>query len=146
MSPGRSEAAALDPAARAAIEQLIHRHAWLIDHGAAGKVAELFTEDGALHGIGSDKLGRPAIAEWARQRAAMTERRSRHVHGNILIEPEGVDQARGTVIVTLYRHDGAGEASATPLLIGEYADRYHKQADGRWLFAERRFAILFGKG
>lgn len=146
MSAGRNSAAALDLAGRAAIEQLIHRHAWLIDHGDAGTVAELFTEDAALYGIGPDKLGGPAIAEWARQRAAMTERRSRHVHGNILIEPEGVDQARGTVIVTLYRHDGAGEASATPLLIGEYADRYSRQADGSWLFAERRFAILFGRG
>jgi len=145
MSAGRDGASALDPASRAAIEQLIHYHAWLIDHGEAGKVAELFTEEAALHGIGPDKLGRPAIAEWARQRAAMTPRRSCHVHGNILIEPEGEAQARGTVIVTLYRHDGEGEAPATPLLIGEYADRYCRQADGRWLFAERRFAILFGK-
>jgi hypothetical protein len=70
--------------------------------------------------------------------------RSRHLQSNILIEPVGADVARGWVALTLYRHDGSGEGSATPLLIAEYADRYVREPDGSWLFAERRLAVLFG--
>lgn len=136
--------AGLSPQDRLAIEQLIQRHAWLIDHGEADKVGELFAEDGALYGIGPDKVGRKAIAEWGRQRAAMAERRSRHLQSNILIEPLAADAARGWVALTLYRHDGPGEGSATPLLIAEYADRYVKGPGGTWLFAERRLTVLFG--
>ncbi|SEM70940.1 SnoaL-like domain-containing protein [Bosea lupini] len=136
--------AGLSPQDRLAIEQLIQRHAWLIDHGEADKVGELFAEEGALYGIGPDEVGRKAIAEWGRQRAAMAERRSRHLQSNILIEPLAADAARGWVALTLYRHDGPGEGSATPLLIAEYADRYVKGPDGTWLFAERRLTVLFG--
>lgn len=136
--------AGLSPQDRLAIEELIQRHAWLVDHGEADKVGALFAEDAALYGVGPDKIGRTAIAEWGRQRATMTERRSRHVQSNILIEPAGPDTARGWVVLTLYRHDGPGEGSAVPLLIAEYADRYAREPDGTWLFAERRLAVLFG--
>lgn len=136
--------AVLAPQDHIAIEQLIQRHAWLIDHGEADKVGELFADDGALYGVGPDKVGRAAIAEWGRQRAAMGERRSRHVQSNILIEPAGPDAARGRVVLTLYRHDGPGQGSATPLLVAEYADRYAKDPHGSWLFAERRLTVLFG--
>jgi ketosteroid isomerase-like protein len=134
----------IDVGSRAAIEHLINYHAWLIDHGEADRVADLFTAEAALYGVGPDKIGRDAIAEWGRQRAAMTQRRSRHVHANILLEADGDRAARGTVILTLYRHDGAGEGQASPLLIAEYTDRYSKQPDGQWLFAERRLSVLFG--
>ena len=117
MSGGVRIATGLSPQDHIAIEQLIQRHAWLIDHGEADKVGELFAEDGALYGIGSDKIGRAAIAGWGRERAAMSERRSRHVQSNILIEPVAPDAARGSVALTLYRHDGPGPGSATPLLI-----------------------------
>lgn len=136
--------AGLAPGDRLAIEQLIQHHAWLIDHGEANKVGQLFAEDGALYGVGPDKIGREAIAEWGRQRAAMNERRSRHVQSNLLIEPIASDAARGWVVLTLYRHDGPGPGSATPLLIAEYADRYARGPDGTWLFAKRRLTVLFG--
>ena len=138
------DAGRLDIGDRIAIVDLIERHAWLIDHGRAGEVAALFTEDAALYGAGPDKHGRAAIAEWARQRAAMAERRSRHVQSNILVEPAGPGQAQGTVLLTLYRHDGPGLGPATPLLVAEYADRYRRGADSAWRFAERRIDILFG--
>jgi hypothetical protein len=137
-------AAGLDPTDRAAIEDLVHRHAWLIDHGQADRVGDLFIEDGALYGAGPDKHGRAAIAAWGAQRAAMHQRRSRHVHGNILIEPLEADAARGWTILTLYRHDGPGEASSSPLLVAEYADLYRREPDGVWRFAERRLSVLFG--
>lgn len=137
--------ARLNPEDRAAIEDLIQRHAWLIDHGESDRIGELFTTDAALYGVGPDKVGRSAIAAWGAERAAMRERRSRHVQSNILIEPISPDTARGFVVLTLYRHDGAGPGSATPFLICEYADRYRKEPDGEWRFAERRLSVLFGQ-
>ncbi|MBS7707763.1 nuclear transport factor 2 family protein [Chelatococcus asaccharovorans] len=133
------------PEDRAAIEELIQRHAWLIDHGEANRIGELFTQDATLHGVGACKVGRAAIAAWGAERAAMRGRRSRHVHSNILIEPVSPDAARGWLVLTLYRHDGPGLGSAAPLLICEYADRYRKEPDGAWRFAERRLAMLFGE-
>ncbi|UZF92980.1 nuclear transport factor 2 family protein [Bosea sp. NBC_00550] len=137
--------ARLNPEDRAAIEDLIQRHAWLIDHGESDRIGELFTTDAALYGVGPDKVGRAAIAAWGAERAAMRERRSRHVQSNILIEAVSPDTARGFVVLTLYRHDGAGPGSATPFLICEYADRYRKEPDGEWRFAERRLSVLFGQ-
>ncbi len=134
----------IDVSVRQAIEALIHEHAWLIDHGQAERVADLFVEDARLLGVGPDKIGRPAIAQWARTRAAMRDRRSRHVQTNIRLEPEAGDRIRGTVILTLYRHDGPEPGSAAPLLIGEYEDIYVKCADERWRFLERRLSPVFG--
>ncbi|SFJ07169.1 SnoaL-like domain-containing protein [Bosea sp. OK403] len=130
---------------RVAIEDLIQRHAWLIDHGESDRIGELFTQDAALYGIGPDKLGRAAIANWGAERAAMRDRRSRHVQSNILIEPISPETARGCVVLTLYRHDGPGPGSATPFLICEYDDRYRKDADRAWRFTERRLSVLFGE-
>jgi hypothetical protein len=136
---------AIDPATYEAIERLVQEHAWLIDHGEAGKLPDLFTGDGRLIGIGPERAGRAAIAEWAMQRQAMTDRRSRHVQTNIRLEPASEGVIHGTVVLTLHRHDGPGEGDPGPLLVGEYADVYMRCPDGRWRFAERRLTVLFGK-
>ncbi len=129
---------------RARIEELVHEHAWLIDHGRAAEVVELYAEDARIKGIGADKVGRAEIAAWAQQRAAMHERRSRHSQTNIRLDTLASDRIAGTVLLTLYRHDGEGPGSATPLLVGEYTDVYVMHADGRWRFQDRDLAILFG--
>ena len=132
------------PADQVAIEALVHRHAFLIDHGRASHVAELYTHDARLYGIGPDKIGRAAIAEWAAAREAMTARQSRHVQTNILLERAEDGHVRGTVVLTLYRHDGQGPRSAAPILIGEYHDLLSREPDGAWRFVERRLVTLFG--
>ena len=134
---------AVDAAARQAVEALVHRHAWLIDRGQAGEVAELYTEDAVLTGIGPEKRGRAAIAAWASAREAMTGRRSRHVQTNLLVEDGGDGLLTGHVTLTLYRHDGEGGAP-TPMLVGDYSDRYRLGADGAWRIAERRLTVAFG--
>lgn len=141
MTPERPTLAA---AVRSAIEELVQEHAWLIDQGEAQRVPDLYTEDARLLGIGPDKVGRAAIQAWADQRAALTDRRSRHVQTNLRLETMSDERVRGTVVLTLYRHDGEGRGSAAPLLVGEYADTYHKGSDGLWRFAERRLSVLFG--
>ena len=105
---------------------------------------ELYTADARLTGIGPDKIGITAISQWAEQRAAMKERRSRHVQTNIVLEGLSPRLIRGTVVLTLFRHDGSGDAPSTPVLVGEYNDAYALCADGRWRIGERHLAILFG--
>ncbi len=139
-----TNAAAVPAETRQAIEALIHEHAWLIDHGAANRVPTLFTGDARLIGLGSDRIGRDAITAWALARAAMSDRTSRHVQTNIRIEPGSGGTMRGTVVLTVYRHDGPGLGSSAPLLIGEYEDIYAQGADGAWRIAERRLTVLFG--
>ena len=134
----------VDPGTRQAIEQLVAEHAWLIDHGQAGRIAALYTDDARVLGIGPDKVGQPAIQAWAAERAAMTERRSRHVQSNLRLVSVSPEECRGTVVLTLYRHDGPGRADPAPLMVAEYDDIYRKREDGAWLFEERRFSILFG--
>ena len=134
---------ALEPDVWLAIEALIHEHAWLIDHGQADRVAGLFTDDARLLGIGADKVGHDAIAQWAAERAAMTERCSRHVQSNIRLVPAGPGQVQGTVLLTLYRFDGPGMGQPLPLLVAEYDDLYRHCPDGRWRFAQRRLTTLF---
>lgn len=84
------------------------------------------------------------IQRWANDRAAMTERRSRHVQSNLRRVPVSPAECRGTVVLTLYRHDGPAPATSQPLMIAEYDDTYVKGADGAWRFGARRLSILFG--
>ena len=131
------------PEVRLAIEALIHEHAWLIDHGQADRVVDLYTDDAKVLGIGPDKIGRDAIAAWASERAAMTGRCSRHAQSNIRLVPAAAGQVQGTVLLTLYRFDGAGPGPATPLLVAEYDDLYQHCPDGRWRFKQRRLTTVF---
>lgn len=135
----------VDSATRLAIERLIYDHAWLIDHGQADRVPELYTEAARMLGVGPDKVGRSAITAWAQERAAMTTRRSRHVQSNIRLEAVSPTVVNGTVILTLYRHDGDGPGSPAPLLIGEYEDVYQRGADDDWRFSERKLSVIFGR-
>ena len=140
----RTVTGAIDPTTHLAIERLVAEHAWLIDHGQASRVVDLYTGDGRVLGIGPDKVGRAAIAEWADARQAMDGRQSRHVQTNLRLAPASGETVSGTVVLTLYRHDGPGKAPSAPVLVGEYADLYAKGPDGTWRFAERRFSVLFG--
>ena len=137
-------AKAIETADRLAIEALIHEFSWLIDHGEAQNLPGLFTEDARVLGVGPAKVGQQAIAEWGRERAAMTQRRSRHVQSNIRLKAVSESVVHGTVVLTLYRHDGEGPGSSSPLLIGEYQDAYQRGADHNWRFSERSLAVLFG--
>jgi len=134
----------VDPDTRQAIEQLVAEHAWLIDHGQADRIDTLYAGDARVLGIGPDKVGQAAIQAWAAERAAMTDRRSRHVQSNLRLVAVSPDECRGTVVLTLYRHDGPGKADPALLMVAEYDDVYRKREDGVWLFEERRLSILFG--
>ena len=136
----------LAPGVRDAIAALVAEHSWLIDHGEADRIAELFTEDGQMFGVGPDLIGLDAIRAWSVTRAAMHERTSRHVCTNLRLQQISDDEVHGTVILTVYRRDGPGPGKATPLLVGDYDDIYRRVADETWRFARRRVTLAFEGG
>lgn len=125
------------------IEALIYEHAWLVDHGEAHRLHELYTEDGRLLGVGPDKIGKAALAAYGTDRRGQTGRTARHVCTNIRLQPDGAGRVKGTALCTLFRSDGPSIGTADPVAVGEYDDIYVRQPDGRWLILERRMTLVF---
>ncbi len=134
----------LAPGVCEAVEALVAEHAWLIDHGQADEIAELYTEDGSMHGVGPDLIGRDAIAAWSVNRAAMRDRVSRHVCTNFRLVPVADDEVHGTLILTVFRHDGVGQRVTLPFMVGDCEDIYRRGDDGTWRIARRRITPAFG--
>lgn len=133
----------LDPQVRAEIEALAIEHAWLVDNDRADLLADLYTEDGRMIGIGPDKIGQDAIRAYGKTRAGMTQRIARHVVSNMRILPDGPDRVRSTHIVTLFRADGAAVPPADPIAVADIHEIHVRNAQGRWRIQERRLAIIF---
>ncbi len=134
----------LAPGVREAVEALVAEHAWLIDHGQADRISELYAEDGKMYGVGPDLIGRDAIAAWSLSRAAMRDRVSRHVCTNLRLVPVSEDEVHGTSILAVFRHDGPGARPTVPFMVGDCEDVFRRGADGAWRIAERRMTPAFG--
>ncbi len=109
-----SENLVIDPVLRTEIEALIIEHAWPVDHNESYRLADLYTENGRLLGVGSDKVGRKALTEYGAERAGMAKRTARHVINNIRLIREGETRISGASIIILFRADGEERAPADP--------------------------------
>src|SRR2546430_475141 len=78
----------------------IYEYAYLLDHGAGGAVADLFTEDGEWHAPGTDLIGREEIRRFFDERPP--EWLTRHICTNPMVDVTGVDEATGITYVTVY--------------------------------------------
>jgi len=129
-------------------ERLVTAYCHYVDHGEAGRIAELFTEDGVWKSPEATLDGRDAIRKAMDERQANVGRMSRHVCSNLLIDIVDDDHAEGVVYLTLYRHDGKEGRPLSPLespaLVGEYRDRFLRTAEG-WRFTYREAAASFLK-
>jgi len=132
----------IDANTRAEIEALAIEHAYLLDHHQSEKLADLYTEDGKMHGIGPAQQGRAALVEYGKKRAAMKERQARHVVSNIRLVADGPDRIRGALIITLFRADGPAMGTADPVAVADANDVYVRK-DGRWRIAERKLSLAF---
>lgn len=131
----------IDAPLRNTIEALSIEYAWLIDHGRADEVAELFTSDAILD-TGEQSAGIVAIRETLDKRAAL-DIRSQHVVSNVRLVAEAADRIRGTVAMTVYRRAGDQVGEAESVIVAESDDVYQRDAQGRWLFAQRRLVPRF---
>jgi hypothetical protein len=134
--------AAIDAADHQEIIALVHQHAWLQDGPDTERLAELYLEDGRLYGIGPERKGRAAIAEYGRKRAALKGRTARHVVSNHRLWPLEDGRIGGHLIVTLYRHDGDGPWTPEVCAIADAHDIYGRYKDGHWKLAERRLELI----
>jgi SnoaL-like domain len=128
-------------------ERLVYAYCHLIDHGEAGQVGDLFTEDGKWISPEASHEGQAAVTTAFRARQANTQRMSRHICSTPLIEVDDADSATGVTYLQLYRHDGDPGRRISPLddlpeFVGEYHDTFRRTPQG-WRFQTRRFVAVF---
>ncbi len=133
--------AVIAPAIRAEIEELVYAHAWLLDHGRGEEIADLYTDDGVMLGVGPERHGREGILGYARARKP--SRTARHVCTNLRLESLDEGRIAGAFIITLYRSDDTPPLDATPVAVADINDEYRLCSDGRWRIARRHIAIVF---
>lgn len=127
---------------RVAIEALGIEYFYLLDHGQAEKLADLFTEDGVQdQSDGKPKVGRQAIRDYyaARSKTQIT----RHVSTNLRLVFTARDRVEGTRTFTRYAGEGPATPPAVPT-VAEYQEVYVRGSDHRWRFALRKVTSLFG--
>jgi hypothetical protein len=129
-----------------ACERLVTQYCHLVDHGEASRIADLFSKDGVWASTENSMTGQDQVRAGFLVRENNKARMSRHVCSNLLVDVLDEDHARGTVYLTLYRHDGKEGRSISPLdgpvMVGEYRDRFVRSAEG-WRFERREVAVDF---
>lgn len=131
---------------------LLHRYCWLIDSGNASQVALLFTTSGTWI-LGKSKVsGTAALRGSFAVREAATERTTRHVLTNLVIEidpgsADGPSSATGRGYLTAYRHDAQVRGSDPaplpgPVMVGDMHAEFVCR-DGIWLINTLRTSPSF---
>lgn len=125
-----------------ALHDLVHEFAHRVDFGPAETIADLFAEDGWYRWGEKRSVGRDAIREAYRQRAARGVRTARHLCTNLRVSMVSDDEARGESIWLIFAEDGPPPHPAAPLLVADVHDVYVRR-DGRWLFQSRQLDDVF---
>lgn len=134
--------------AERACERLIVEYCRRVDFGDAGRIADLFTEDGIWSGVDLVLTGRAEIREWFVRREALSRRVSRHVCTNVGVDVVAADEARSICYLINYRHDRREGDDAMPVpadvpkFVGECRDHFRRTPDG-WRFAQRHVDVAF---
>jgi len=135
----------ISPEDRIAIENLLTEFGWLVDHGRAGEVADLFTEQAVLATPMFTLSGSEAIAKQFSKRAKDDTRISRHIWTNLRLTALAEDRVKAEMIVQTYVATGKPPAKTDGLVVGDSLDIVEKQ-DGVWRFSERRLVVAFKGG
>jgi 3-phenylpropionate/cinnamic acid dioxygenase small subunit len=125
------------------IRNLLGLYCERIDAGDFAALAALFAggcladEHGTVFASGRDEV----LAMWQRQTILHDESpRTRHVTANPVIdvdEEAGTARARSSYVV----FQGTDEMPLQPIASGRYADTFRRDAQGRWQWSERRYAL-----
>jgi hypothetical protein len=131
-----------------ACERLLVEYCRRVDFGEAGRIADLFVEDGTWQGTDLLLTGRDEIRAWFQRREGVTRRVSRHVCTNVAVDLVRPDEAVSLSYLVNYRHDRAEGDTALPVptevpkYVGELRDRFRRTPDG-WRFAARQVDVAF---
>ncbi len=108
-----------------------HRH----DSRDADGYADLFARDGSFVSARAQHRGRGAVKEFIADlyRSQPTERRTKHLCGNSIID---VDGQSATAVTDFVAYERQGDGPWQVHTIGQYQDKLVLE-DGMWRFAER---------
>jgi hypothetical protein len=118
--------------------QLIYRFYACLDEHNYDELATLFAPTGAWVRLGKELVGPAGILEGIRERENWL---TAHLVTNVRIQVVGVDVARSSQFVTLYRHENwdlnSGPAPVVlPLGVLRHQDELVR-FDGRWMFQRK---------
>ncbi len=119
----------------------------LVDNGLAGKVHELFTEDGSINGPGLSMQSKAEIATKFAERGKDKNRVSRHIWTNPRFERIDDDTIRVCTVVQTYVHslleDEQLPAPAQSFIVGDSVDVMKFCSDKQWRFQSRELKVVF---
>jgi hypothetical protein len=131
----------------AACRRLVVAVAEYVDAGEAGRIADLFTDDGEFAMPARDVrlVGHDALRAGFGVREAM-QRTSRHICGNIVVTVDGPDRATGSSYLLAFVHDGPPDGQPLPMDgpadLDDVHDEYVRTGDG-WRIARRILTTAF---
>lgn len=128
---------------RISIEAILTEFGWLVDHGKADQVADLFTEKGVIKTPMFTLNGKEEIARQFGERAKDTSRLSRHIWTNLRLKKIDDNQIRAQMAVQTYVANGEPPMKPDSLVVGDSLDLLELCDDGVWRFQERQLVIVF---
>ena len=128
---------------RLEIEDLNAAFARHLDHNEIGALVDLFTEDAQYTHGERRSAGREEIERLFRNRIAKGPRTSRHLYSGLTISIQSASEATGQSVCLSFAADGEPPLPARPFLVADFVDRYRRDDDGRWRFAERHIHRVF---
>src|SRR5262245_3629345 len=127
---------------RQQLEEVNYEFAHRVDFGPAETTADLFVQDGWYAWGEKRSVGREAIREAYRQRAARGVRTARHLFTNLQLTRLSENEALGRSIMLIFAEDGPPPHPAVPLLVADVEDVYVRERGG-WLFRSRQLTDVF---
>jgi 3-phenylpropionate/cinnamic acid dioxygenase small subunit len=132
----------LDTDACHACQDLMIRSYRLVDEGHAGRVTELFTDDGRFAvGDSIEVSGKESLASFFAAREAEKERKTRHCLTNLSFSPISADEAAVRATLLLFVLNGSHPT--TPSALADVEDRCRWEGGG-WRIAERTTTLVAG--
>jgi len=114
------------------------------NNGGHGTSPRFYTEDGIFHAGNTPIQGHQAIEEFLVRRVSRGPRTARHIVSNFRPRFDGETGATTQCTLVIYAADGTPPLPLpVPLGVFDLVDRWEKQADGRWLIADRKFLTVF---
>ncbi len=127
-----------------AIQNLVYRYTWHIDHGDFSSMAAMFDRavvilDPAGEFVRDAKGIEAIYRQYVRIHDDGTPS-TRHVTTNLIIDPEGDDAASSSSSVVVFQQTDA--LKLQPIIVTRNLDRFAR-TDGEWHFSERRIEMNF---
>ena len=127
-----------------AINEVINRFFWCLDHGNSERVGDLFTATAKLDlgRPGAPSVhGRDAIVEDVRNRPAV--RLTRHLVTGVLIDAVDADHAHVGVVNAVFAGPNDDSKIREEIGMSDTALVMVKEGDGKWRFEDMKRTVIF---